>query len=60
MKVFWPVSSNPPSTARAVVRMALRSLPAPGSVIASEPTTSPLAIWGRNSRFCASLPNSSR
>ena len=40
----------------AVVRMPCTSEPAPGSVIASAVTTSPLAIAGSHAPFCWSLP----
>ncbi len=40
----------------ALVRMACKSDPAPGSVIPIAPTTSPLTIFGSQYCFCASEP----
>jgi hypothetical protein len=60
MKTFWPLmtKSSPSRTAR--VRIALRSLPACGSVMPREPIASPDTIFGSHCRFCASVPNESR
>ena len=41
---------------RAVVRMALRSLPAPGSLMAIAKITSPVAQRGNHCCFCAGVP----
>ena len=56
MNVFEPFSTywSPSRTARA--RTACRSEPAPGSVIAIAPTSSPDAIRGSQLRFCGSEP----
>ena len=56
MNVFEPLMtySSPSRTAR--VRIACRSEPALGSVIAIAPTSSPVAMRDNQSRFCASVP----
>ena len=48
------VKSSPSRTAR--VRTRLRSEPAPGSVIATAPTISPVHIFGSHRFFCSSVP----
>ena len=57
MKTFWPLITYLSPTRRACVRMALRSLPACGSVMPSEPIASPLTIFGSHRRFWSSVPN---
>ena len=56
MNVFAPLItySSPRRTAR--VLMACRSEPAPGSVMAIAPTSSPLAMRGSQRCFCSSVP----
>ena len=56
MKVLEPFStySSPSRTARALT--ACRSEPAPGSVIAIAPTSSPVAMRGSQRCFCSSVP----
>ena len=56
MKIFEPLTtySSPSRTAR--VRMPFRSEPAPGSVIAIAPISSPLAMRGSQRCFCSSVP----
>ncbi|MNG26988.1 hypothetical protein D3C84_1120470 [compost metagenome] len=60
MKVLEPLTMylSPFFTAR--VRTACRSEPVPGSVIASEQMTSPLAIFGSHLLFCSGVPSASR
>ena len=53
MKVFEPLTTQPPSTRSAVVRIEATSEPAPGSVIPSAAIFSP-AIAGRRKRSCCS------
>ncbi|MNP19986.1 hypothetical protein D3C76_1125410 [compost metagenome] len=57
MKVLAPLMTywSPCFTAR--VRMACRSEPVPGSVMATAQITSPEAIFGNHSCFCASVPS---
>ena len=56
MKVFWPLTTYWLPAMRAVVRTAWRSEPVPGSVMAMAPTSSPVAIFGSQRRFCSSEP----
>ena len=57
MKVFEPLTTQPPSTVRAKVRIEATSEPAPGSVIPSAAIRSP-RIAGRRKRSCWSgVPN---
>ena len=56
MKVFWPLTTSSLPLRSAVVRIACRSLPVPGSVMAMAVITSPLAMRGSQVRFCSSLP----
>ena len=56
MKVFCPLTTSSLPWRSAVVRIACRSLPVPGSVMAMAVITSPLAIRGSHVRFCSSLP----
>ena len=58
LQVFCPLSTQPPSTLVAVLRMAARSLPAPGSDQACDQMSSPQAIRGRSRFCCSSVPNS--
>ena len=55
MKVLDPlmIQSSPSRTAE--VRMPARSLPAPGSVIATARISSPLAMPGIHRAFCSSF-----
>ncbi len=52
----FSVQCDPSSESTARVWMPAASLPAPGSVSAKEANHSPLAAFGRYSRFCASVP----
>ena len=56
MKVFCPLTTSSLPWRSAVVRIACRSLPVPGSVMAIAVITSPLAMRGSQARFCSSLP----
>ena len=56
MNVFDPFSTHPPSRFTAVVRMPPASEPEPGSVNPHAPSHSPLASFGIQRFFCASLP----
>jgi hypothetical protein len=56
MKVLAPSMMYSSPSRRALVRTACRSLPAPGSLIAIAATSSPVAIFGSQRSFCASLP----
>ena len=56
MKTFWPLTTSSLPFLSAVVRIACRSLPVPGSVMAMAVITSPLAILGSQVRFCSSVP----
>ena len=53
-----PVSEKPPATFFARLVMPPGSDPAPGSVNPKQPIHSPVASFGRNFCFCASVPNS--
>ena len=53
MNVFEPLTTQPPSTFRPLVRIEATSEPAPGSVIPSAAIFSP-AIAGRRKRSCCS------
>ncbi len=59
MKVFWPLMTHSSLSRRAVARMALRSLPMPGSVMAMAPIISPRAMRGSQSRLRASVASAS-
>jgi len=59
MKVLAPLMTYSSPSRRAVVRMALRSLPAPGSLMAMARMVSPLAQRGSHCCFCASVPRRS-
>ena len=54
MNVFVPLSTYESPSRTAVVRTALRSLPAPGSVIAIAVTRSPEHSPGSQRCFCSS------
>ncbi len=57
MNVFAPLTTQPPSTRSALVRIEATSEPAPGSVMPSAAILSP-AIAGRSQRSCcSSVPN---
>ena len=56
MKVLAPLMTYSSPSRRAVVRMALRSLPAPGSLMAMAKITSPVAQRGNHCCFCAGVP----
>src|ERR1700744_4911441 len=56
MNVFDPFSTHPPSRFTAVVRIPPASEPDPGSVSPHAPSHSPLASFGIQRFFCASLP----
>ena len=60
MNVFAPLTMYPPSTLFAVVFVPRRSLPAPGSVIASAPRISPVAMPGSHFSFCSCVPMCTR
>ncbi|MCY1384261.1 hypothetical protein D9M69_724970 [compost metagenome] len=56
MNTFCPEITKSSPSRTALVRMALRSEPACGSVMPSEPIASPVTICGSQRRFCSSLP----
>ncbi len=56
MKVFEPSMTYSSPVRIALVLMLCRSDPVPGSVIATAPTNSPLAIPGSQRCFCSSVP----
>ncbi|MCY1550323.1 hypothetical protein D9M68_865700 [compost metagenome] len=60
MKVLEPLMTYVSPRRSARVRIACRSEPVPGSVIASEQITSPEAIFGSHCCRCASVPSASR
>ena len=60
MKILPPSSRQPPSVRRARLFMAARSLPAPGSVMAMAPSTSPLAMAGSQRCCCSGVAICSR
>ena len=55
MKVFSPLMIQSEPSLRAVVRIAVASEPAPGSVIAKQEILSPSMVGSRYSCFCSSL-----
>ena len=56
--IFWPFSSQVPSSAfLAVDLMPWTSEPTSGSESEKAARISPVAIRGRNSCFCSSVPN---
>ena len=57
MKVFEPLTTQPPSTGSALVRMPATSEPASGSVIPSAAMRSPRMAGARKRCFCSSVPN---
>ncbi len=57
MNVLEPLSTQPPETLRAVVRIPARSEPASGSVMAMASTELPAMASGRKRRCCSGLPN---
>ena len=57
MKVFAPLTTQPPSTLRARVAIDATSEPASGSVIASAAIFSPRIAGASQRRFCSSVPN---
>ncbi len=57
LQIFWPVTMNASPSGSARVRNEARSLPASGSLKSWHQTCSPLRIFGRSSRFCASVPD---
>ena len=59
MKVLEPLMTYSSPWRMAVVRIAFRSLPAPGSLIAIARMVSPLAHDGSQRCFCASVPSRS-
>ena len=59
MKVLEPLITYSSPSRRAVVRSALRSLPACGSVSANAPMSSPVTILGNQRCFCSSVPRAS-
>ena len=59
-QVFWPERRQPPSTRRAVLRPAARSLPALGSDQPWHQSWSAEAIFFSKLSFCASVPHSKR
>ena len=60
MNVFWPFSTQSPPSLTAVVAIAARSEPVPGSVMPSAVTSSPEAQPGSQRCFCSSVPNEYR
>ena len=56
MKVFAPLIRHPSAICVAVVRIAMASEPASGSVMARQPISEPSQSAGRNLRFCSSEP----
>lgn len=56
MNVLDPLTTYSSPRRTAVVRIALRSDPAPGSLIPIAPMTSPVAIGGSHCFFCSSVP----
>ena len=59
IQVFDPLTTYASPSRRAVVRIACRSEPPPGSVSAIVARTSPVAIRGRYRSFCSSVPYAS-
>ncbi|MCY1371054.1 hypothetical protein D9M69_581820 [compost metagenome] len=57
MKVLAPLMTYLSPRLSARVRIACRSEPVPGSVMAKEQITSPEAILGNHWRFCSSVPS---
>ena len=56
--IFWPFSSQSPSSVfLAVDLMPWTSEPTSGSESEKAARISPVAIFGRNSCFCSSVPN---
>ena len=51
-----PVSRQPPSTLRAAMAMAVKSLPAPSSDMAVQPISSPRSIAGMQRSRASALP----
>ena len=58
MKVLAPLTTYSSPRRTAVVRMALRSLPVPGSVMASADMAVPPYSPGSQRPFCSSVPSS--
>ncbi len=58
VQIFWPWSSQPPSTLVALVRNDARSEPASGSEKSWHQISSPVRIGRRKRSFCSSVPNS--
>ena len=56
IQVLAPLTRYPSPCGRAVVVMACRSEPPPGSVSAIAARTSPVAIRGRYRCFCSAVP----
>jgi len=57
VQVFWPLTMKSSPSSTAVVRRPARSEPASGSEKPWLHQMSRLAVLGRNSAFCSSLPN---
>ncbi len=56
--IFWPLSSqSPPSTCLALPLMPWTSEPTSGSESEKAARISPVAMRGRKSCFCSSVPN---
>ncbi len=56
--IFWPLSSQSPSSPfLATDLMPCTSEPTSGSESEKAARISPVAIFGRNSCFCSSVPN---
>ena len=57
VQTFWPLTTYLSPSRTAVVRIEVVSVPAVGSVTPNAwSRSSPVAIFGRYCRFCASLP----
>ena len=57
VQVFWPLTTQSSPSLTAVVRSPARSEPASGSEKPCDQKMSMLAVLGRNSFFCSSVPN---
>ena len=60
MNVLVPLTRSPSSTRRAVVRSAETSEPASGSVIASDPMSSPARVGRTHRSTCSGVPCAAR
>ena len=60
MKTLVPLSTNSSPSGIAVVEIAARSLPAPGSVIAIAPIASPATMGASQRSFCSSVARAAK